>query len=63
MFLTYSRYNDRPSRLSILNVLKELNNWDSDQFLGSFVPMVTKEADKLDQKSPDGYTTRMTDFF
>jgi hypothetical protein len=55
VFLTYSRYNDRPSRLTMLNVLRELNNWDSEQFLRSFVPMVIKETDKLNQKSPDGY--------
>src|SRR5437762_1495080 len=58
VFLTYSRYNDRPSRFAMLNVLKELNNWDSDQFLGSFVPMITKEVDKLNQKSPDGYNNK-----
>ncbi|CAG8475441.1 15341_t:CDS:10, partial [Dentiscutata heterogama] len=59
IFLTYSRYNDRPSRLAILNILKELNNWNSELFLNAFVPMVTKEADKLNQKSPDctTYTT------
>ncbi|CAG8669579.1 15139_t:CDS:10, partial [Gigaspora margarita] len=59
IFLTYSRYNDRPSRLAILNILKELNNWNSELFLNAFVPMVTKEANKLNQKSPDctTYTT------
>ncbi|CAG8591125.1 2555_t:CDS:10, partial [Scutellospora calospora] len=48
-----------PSRLAILNILKELNNWNSELFLNSFVPMVVKEADKLNQKSLDctTYTT------
>ncbi|CAG8784288.1 11230_t:CDS:2, partial [Racocetra persica] len=62
IFLTYSRYNDKPSRLAILNILKELNNWNSGLFLNAFVPMVVKEADKLNQKSPDctTYTTSST---
>src|SRR5206468_871691 len=45
------------------NVLKELNNWDSDQFLRSFVPLVIKETDKLNQKSPDGYMRFFLIFF
>ncbi|CAG8555168.1 3621_t:CDS:10, partial [Cetraspora pellucida] len=62
IFLTHSRYNDKPSRLAILNILKELNNWNSELFLNAFVPMVVKEADKLNQKSPDctTYTTSST---
>ncbi|CAI2178661.1 6583_t:CDS:10, partial [Funneliformis geosporum] len=65
IFLTYSRYNDRPSRIAMLNVLKELNNWNSDQFLKSFVPLVIKETDRLNQKSPDGttYTTSSSNRF
>ncbi|CAJ0839687.1 11345_t:CDS:2, partial [Entrophospora sp. SA101] len=54
ILLTYPRYTDRESRLSILNILKELNAWNSDIFLKTFVPMVVKEADKLNQKSSDG---------
>ncbi|CAG8528815.1 4749_t:CDS:10 [Funneliformis caledonium] len=65
IFLTYSRYNDRPSRFAMINVLKELNNWNSDQFLRSFVPLVIKETDRLNQKSPDGttYTTPSSNRF
>jgi hypothetical protein len=39
----------------MINVLKELNNWNSHQFLASFVPLIVKETNKLNQKSPDGY--------
>nr|CAG8471118.1 10487_t:CDS:10 [Entrophospora candida] len=65
ILLTYPRYTDRESRLSILNILKELNAWNSDIFLKTFVPMVVKEADKLNQKSSDGttYTTASSSRF
>ncbi|CAB4435369.1 unnamed protein product [Rhizophagus irregularis] len=65
VFLTYSRYNDRPSRSAMINVLKELNNWNSYQFLLSFVPLIVKETNKLNQKSPDGttYTTSSVNRF
>ncbi|CAG8528557.1 17533_t:CDS:10, partial [Acaulospora morrowiae] len=56
LLLTCARYNDRASRLSILNVFKELNSWNSELFLNKFVPMVTAEVDKFDRKSPDGIT-------
>ncbi|CAG8564220.1 8388_t:CDS:10, partial [Diversispora eburnea] len=61
IFLTYPRYTDRASRLSILNIFKELNHWNSVAFLKKFVPMVVKEVDKLNRKSSDGtYTTAST---
>jgi len=65
ILLTYPRYTDRESRLSILNIFKELDAWNSDIFLKIFVPMVVKEADKLNQKSSDGttYTTASSSRF
>ncbi|CAG8500654.1 3053_t:CDS:10 [Acaulospora colombiana] len=61
LLLTCSRYNDRASRLSILNIFKEINNWNSELFLNTFIPMVTTEVDNFDRKSPDGiYVTSST---
>ncbi|KAG9284337.1 hypothetical protein G9A89_007492, partial [Geosiphon pyriformis] len=61
VLLTYPRYNDRESRATVLTVLKELNNWNSEAFLKSFVPLLAKEIDKLNKKSSDGiYTTSST---
>jgi len=54
LFISYPRYNDRSSRLTVLEVLKELNAWNSVEFLKAMVPAVQKEAEKLAAKSPDG---------
>ncbi|CAG8561777.1 6442_t:CDS:10 [Ambispora gerdemannii] len=64
VLLTYPRYSDRKSRLTIINVLKELYNWNSSLFLKYFVPSLVKETELLDKKSPDGkYSTSSANRF
>ncbi|KAG0253420.1 translational activator of GCN4 [Actinomortierella ambigua] len=54
LLLSYPRYNDRASRLVVLDVLKELNNWNSEEFLKAIVPRVQQEVDKLCVKNAEG---------
>jgi len=56
IFLTYTRYQDRESRLAVLEVLKELNKWNSSAFQHAIVPSLTREVERTDKKSPDGYS-------
>ncbi|KAI9014595.1 armadillo-type protein [Phycomyces nitens] len=54
IFLTYTRYRDRPSRLAILQVLKEINNLNPELFQKAIVPALAKEAEKITKKSSTG---------
>ncbi|CAG8487765.1 9221_t:CDS:10 [Ambispora leptoticha] len=64
VLLTYPRYSDRKSRLALINVLKELYNWNSSLFLEYFVPSLVKETEMLNKKSPDGkYSTSSANRF
>lgn len=54
LFISYPRYNDRSSRLSVLEILTELNVWNSVEFLKVMVPAVQKEAESLAARSSDG---------
>ncbi|KAF9918095.1 translational activator of GCN4 [Lobosporangium transversale] len=54
LFISYPRYHDRHSRLTVLDILIELNNWNSDEFLKVIVPAVQREAERLSAKSMDG---------
>ncbi|KAF9109015.1 translational activator of GCN4 [Mortierella sp. AM989] len=54
LFITYPRYNDRSSRLTVLDILAELNSWNSQVFLDVIVPAVQKESERLAAKSTDG---------
>ncbi|KAI8374572.1 armadillo-type protein [Radiomyces spectabilis] len=54
VFLTYTRYHDRASRLAILEVLKELNNWNADIFQKAFVPALVREAEKIGKRTSTG---------
>ncbi|KAG0238098.1 translational activator of GCN4 [Actinomortierella wolfii] len=54
LFLSYPRYNDRASRLAILDVLKELNSWNSVEFLKVIVPRVQQEVEKLCVRNTEG---------
>ncbi|KAF9987092.1 translational activator of GCN4 [Modicella reniformis] len=46
--------SDRSSRLTVLEILAELNDWNSEEFLKIMVPAVQSEAERLSTKSPDG---------
>ncbi|KAI1317575.1 translational activator of GCN4 [Mortierella claussenii] len=64
LFISYPRYNDRSSRLTVLDILTELNVWNSKEFLKVIVPVVQKEAERLAAKSSDGvYITASTHRF
>ncbi|KAF8985319.1 translational activator of GCN4 [Entomortierella lignicola] len=54
LFITYPRYNDRSSRLTVLEILTELHAWNSEEFLKVIVPAVQKESERLAAKSSDG---------
>ncbi|KAG0051009.1 translational activator of GCN4 [Gryganskiella cystojenkinii] len=54
LLLAYPRYNDRASRLTVLDILKELHAWNADEFLAVMVPTVQKETENLAFKSTDG---------
>lgn len=54
IFLTISRYNDRASRMAIIEVLKELNNWNAEVFQKVFVPVIAREAEKYGKRKPTG---------
>ena len=54
IFLTYSRYHDRESRRAILEVLKELDNWNAEHFQKTIVPALVKEADKIGKRASTG---------
>ncbi|GAA5801232.1 hypothetical protein HPULCUR_006676 [Helicostylum pulchrum] len=54
IFLTIARYQDRASRLAILEVLKELNNWNPEVFQKVFVPVIAREAEKCGKRKPTG---------
>ncbi|KAI8599877.1 armadillo-type protein, partial [Dissophora ornata] len=54
LFLSYPRYNDRSSRLAVLDILTELHAWNSEEFLKVMVPTLHKETERLSAKSPDG---------
>ncbi|KAF9359136.1 translational activator of GCN4 [Mortierella sp. AD094] len=54
LFITYPRYHDRSSRLTVLDILTELNAWNSEEFLKIIVPAVYKESERLAAKSSDG---------
>lgn len=51
VFLTYNRYRDRASRFAILDVLRELDNWNPELFQKTFVPIVVREAEKIGKRS------------
>ncbi|KAF9937443.1 translational activator of GCN4 [Mortierella alpina] len=64
LFISYPRYSDRASRLAVLEALKELNAWNSDEFLKIMVPAVQRETERLAAKSSDGiYITAATNRF
>ncbi|KAI8992465.1 armadillo-type protein [Pilobolus umbonatus] len=54
VFLTISRYQDRPSRIAILEVIKELNNWNPEIFQKVFIPAIAKEAERFGQRKSTG---------
>ncbi|KAF9438265.1 translational activator of GCN4 [Entomortierella beljakovae] len=54
LLITYPRYNDRHSRLAVLDILSDLNAWNSQEFLKTIVPIVQKESERLSAKSSDG---------
>ncbi|KAG2190049.1 hypothetical protein INT46_000027 [Mucor plumbeus] len=54
IFLTISRYNDRASRMAIIEVIKELNNWNAPVFQKVFVPVIAREAEKFGKRKPTG---------
>ncbi|KAI9477816.1 MAG: armadillo-type protein [Benjaminiella poitrasii] len=54
IFLTIPRYNDRASRLVIIEVIKELNNWNAETFQKTFVPVIAREAEKYGKRKPSG---------
>jgi hypothetical protein len=54
LFLGYPRYNDRSSRLLVIDILTELNVWNSAEFLKVMVPASQRETEKLATKSADG---------
>ncbi|KAG0366840.1 translational activator of GCN4 [Gamsiella multidivaricata] len=54
LFISYPRYNDRSSRLTVLEILTELNAWNSEEFLKVMVPAMQKETERLSAKSTDG---------
>ncbi|KAI8639859.1 armadillo-type protein [Parasitella parasitica] len=54
IFLTISRYNDRASRMAIIEVIKELNNWNAPVFLKVFVPVISREAEKSGKRNSAG---------
>lgn len=54
IFLTIARYHDRASRMAILEVLKELNNWNAEVFQKVFVPVIAREAEKYGKRKPTG---------
>ncbi|ORX44432.1 ARM repeat-containing protein [Hesseltinella vesiculosa] len=63
--LTYTRYQDRPSRQAVLDIFTEFNNWQSTAFQKLFVPIVTREAEKCCKQAPgkDNYLTTGADRF
>ncbi|KAF9283148.1 translational activator of GCN4, partial [Mortierella antarctica] len=64
LFLGYPRYNDRSSRLLVIDILTELNAWNSVEFLKVMVPASQRETEKLAAKSADGvYVTAASDRF
>jgi hypothetical protein len=54
LVLTIPRYQDRASRKAILDVLVELNNWNSEVFLKTCVPVIAREADKYGKRKATG---------
>jgi hypothetical protein len=56
IFLTISRYNDRASRVAIIEVIKELNNWNAEVFQKVFAPVIAREAEKYGKRKPTGYS-------
>lgn len=54
IFLTISRYHDRASRLAIIEVIKELNNWNAEVFQKVFVPVIAREAEKYGKRKATG---------
>ncbi|CEP19550.1 hypothetical protein [Parasitella parasitica] len=54
MFLTISRYNDRASRMAIIEVIKELNNWNAPVLQKAFVPVIAREAEKFGKRNSAG---------
>ncbi|KAG0169361.1 translational activator of GCN4 [Apophysomyces sp. BC1015] len=54
IFLTYTRYHDRASRLAILDALRELNNWNAELFQKAIVPALVKEAEKIGKRATSG---------
>lgn len=58
IFLTISRYNDRPSRHAIIEVIKELNNWNAEVFQKVFVPVIVRESEKYGKRKSTGYVAQ-----
>lgn len=54
IFLTIARYRDRASRHAIIEVIKELNNWNPQVFQKVFVPVIAREAEKCGKRKPTG---------
>ncbi|KAG2194137.1 hypothetical protein INT47_004207 [Mucor saturninus] len=54
IFLTIARYRDRASRHAIIEVIKELNNWNPEVFQKVFVPVIAREAEKCGKRKPTG---------
>jgi hypothetical protein len=54
IFLTLTRYRDRASRQAIIEVIKELNNWNPEVFQKVFVPVIAREAEKFGKRKPTG---------
>ncbi|OBZ91073.1 Translational activator gcn1 [Choanephora cucurbitarum] len=54
IFLTIPRYQDRASRVAIIEVLKELNNWNAEVFQKVLVPVIVREAERYGKRKPTG---------
>ncbi|KAH7056386.1 armadillo-type protein [Linnemannia elongata] len=64
VFISYPRYTDRASRLTMLDILTELHVWNAEEFLKLMVPAIHKETERLSAKSTDGvYITAATNRF
>ncbi|KAM3583875.1 translational activator of GCN4 [Umbelopsis sp. WA50703] len=57
VFLTYTRYQDRESRLTVLEVLKELNKWNAAVFQPTMATALTREVERTNKQAPDGTFT------
>ncbi|KAG1308067.1 hypothetical protein G6F64_006326 [Rhizopus arrhizus] len=54
IFLTISRYQDRESRKVIIEVIKELNNWNAEAFQKTFIPVIVRESERSGKRKSTG---------